>query len=48
MITGIGMCDLHESCELLLSSIYRLPWKVKEVYSYKWGAEFQGVHGAVA
>nr|DAZ81940.1 MAG TPA: zinc-ribbon containing domain protein [Caudoviricetes sp.] len=26
--------------ELLLSPTYRWPWKVKEVYSFKWGAEF--------
>ena len=26
--------------ELLLSTAYRWPWKVKEVCSYKWGAEF--------
>ena len=26
--------------ELLLSTTYRWPWKVKEVCSYKWGAEF--------
>ena len=29
--------------ELLLSPTYRWPMRVKEVYSFKWGAEF--VHG---
>ena len=26
--------------ELLLSPTYRRPWKVKVVYTYRWGAEF--------
>ena len=26
--------------ELLLSPTYRIPMRVKEVYSFKWGAEF--------
>ena len=26
--------------ELLLSPTYRWPWKVKEVYSFKWDADF--------
>ena len=26
--------------ELLLSPTYRIPMKVKEAYSFKWGAEF--------
>lgn len=37
---NLDVCPTRILYELLLSPTYRIPMKVKEVCSYKWGADF--------